>query len=142
MSEAERDSFLAEQRTCRMATVGSDGQPHTSALWFVWDGSAVWINSLTRSQRYFDLQGEPRISLVVDGGDVFGELRGVCIEGTTETVGEAPRTGEPVPELDEPERAFARKYMGIDDFPKDGRHAWVKVTPSKITSWDFRKFGS
>jgi hypothetical protein len=23
----------------------------------------------------------------------------------------------------------------------DGRHAWLKLTPAKIASWDFRKLG-
>jgi hypothetical protein len=23
----------------------------------------------------------------------------------------------------------------------DGRHAWLRVTPAKIASWDFRKLG-
>jgi hypothetical protein len=34
---------------------------------------------------------------------------------------------------------MARKYFGIDQMPYDERHAWLKVTPQKITSWDFRK---
>ena len=24
-------------------------------------------------------------------------------------------------------------------FPHDGRHAWLRVVPAQITSWDFRK---
>jgi len=24
----------------------------------------------------------------------------------------------------------------------DGRHAWLRITPAKITSWDFRKLES
>ena len=34
MTAAELDAFLAEQRTCRVATVSADGRPHISALWF------------------------------------------------------------------------------------------------------------
>jgi len=26
-----------------------------------------------------------------------------------------------------------------DTFVPDGRHTWLRVTPDKITSWDFRK---
>jgi nitroimidazol reductase NimA-like FMN-containing flavoprotein (pyridoxamine 5'-phosphate oxidase superfamily) len=37
MSKAELDAFLAEQRTCRVAT-GSQNGPHLTALWYVWDG--------------------------------------------------------------------------------------------------------
>ena len=54
-------------------------------------------------------------------------------------MGEAPRTGEPCPELDVPERLFARKNFGMEEMPHDGRHAWLRLTPDAIASWDFRK---
>ena len=52
MSPEERDAFLAEERTCRVATVGGDGSPHVAPLWFVWDGAALWLNSIVKSQRW------------------------------------------------------------------------------------------
>ena len=141
MDVEERDAFLESERTCRVATVGGDGAPHVTPLWFVWDGSALWLTSIVRSQRWTDLQREPRISVVVDAGTDFMELRGVEIRGVAEPVGEVPRTGEPVEELDVPERLYADKYAG-GQVHHDGRHAWVRIRPDKIVSWDFRKMGS
>ncbi len=57
-------------------------------------------------------------------------------------VGEAPRTAAPNPELAEPERLYAQKYQGGGDFHPDGRHAWLRLTPDKVVSWDFRKLGA
>lgn len=54
-------------------------------------------------------------------------------------VGEIPRRGDEVDELAEPERLFADKYAGGRDFSYDGRHAWLKLEPAKIVSWDFSK---
>ena len=34
---------------------------------------------------------------------------------------------------------FARKYAGGDFMDHDGRHAWLRLVPDTITSWDFRK---
>lgn len=138
MSREELDAFLAAERTCRVATVGPDG-PHATPLWFGWDGSALWLNSLTRSKRWADLRRDPRISVVVDAGTEYQELRGVEISGTAEVVGEAPRTGAPEPALAEIEPLFARKYLGGDEMIHDGGHGWLRVTPTKISSWDFRK---
>lgn len=138
MTDAERDAFLAHQRTCRVATVGLDG-PHATPLWFHWDGSQLWLSSLTRSQRWVDLQGDPRIGVVVDAGQEYGELRGVQLSGRVEVVGEIPRTDAPHELLDPVESAFARKYGVSMATSHDGRHAWLRVTPSKIVSWDFRK---
>ncbi|MBW5424643.1 pyridoxamine 5'-phosphate oxidase family protein [Streptomyces sp. BG9H] len=139
MTPEELDAFLATERTCRVATVSADGAPHVSTLWFAWDGTSLWLYSITRSRRWADLRRDGRIAVVVDTGEEYGELRGVELSGTVEFVGEAPRTGEPCPELDVPERLFARKLFGLDEMPHDGRHAWLRLTPDAIASWDFRK---
>jgi hypothetical protein len=137
MSPDEVDAFLAEQRTCRVATVGRNG-PHATPLWFVWQDGAMWLTSLSRSQRFTDLQNDSRVAVVVDAGEAYGELRGVELRGRAEVVGEVPRTGEPVPDLDGPEQAFADRYTD-GNVVRDGRHAWLRLVPEKITSWDFRK---
>ena len=141
MTPDERDAFLAEQRTCRVASIGCDG-PHATALWFGWDGTHCWLYSITRAQRWADLMRDPRIGIVVDDGHDYLELRGVEITGTVEVVGEVPRTGEPDDRLSAIEALFARKYMGGEQMFHDGGHAWLRVTPSKIASWDFRKLAA
>ncbi|MFE2701188.1 pyridoxamine 5'-phosphate oxidase family protein [Streptomyces mirabilis] len=140
MTDPERDTFLRTQPLCRVATVGRDGDPHVSALWFVWDGSTLWLNSLVRSQRWTDLDRDPRLSVIVDdGGTDFTALRGVELRGSVEVVGEAPRKGDPLGELVRPEQLFADKYMGGGAFRYDGKHGWLRLTAEKVVSWDFAK---
>ncbi|HWH20181.1 MAG TPA: pyridoxamine 5'-phosphate oxidase family protein, partial [Solirubrobacterales bacterium] len=67
MSDAERDEYLAAQRTCRVATVGPQG-PHVAPLWFVWVDGVFWLTSLNRSQRWTDMERDPRVAVVVDDG--------------------------------------------------------------------------
>ncbi|MEU8717727.1 MULTISPECIES: pyridoxamine 5'-phosphate oxidase family protein [unclassified Streptomyces] len=141
MTPGELDEFLTAQRTCRVATVSASGDPHVSALWFAWDGTSLWLYSVVRSQRWTDLGRDPRVAVVVDSGEEYDQLRGVELRGTVEFVGEVPRTGELVAELDYVETLFARKNFGLDEMPHDGRHAWARLTPTKIASWDFRKLG-
>ena len=139
LSPKERDAFLAQARTCRVATISPSG-PHVSPLWFVWVGESIWLHSITSSRRFTDLQRDPRIAIVIDDGHGYEELRGVEISGRARVVGEVPRTGElVVPELEPVERAFAVKYQGRDTLGYDGRHAWLTVDVDKIVSWDFRK---
>ncbi|MFD3518057.1 pyridoxamine 5'-phosphate oxidase family protein [Streptomyces sp. NPDC058657] len=142
MSDSERDTYLGEQRTCRVATVSAGGAPHLGALWFVWDGGSLWLYSITRSRRWSQLRKDPRIAVVVDDGVEYGDLRGVELSGSAVFVGEAPRTGELCPELASPERLFAQKYFGLTEMPHDGRHAWLRLTPDAVASWDFRKLAS
>jgi len=141
MTEDEVDTFLTGQRTCRLATIGTNG-PHLSALWFVWHDHTLWLSSITKSQRWKDLAADPRTAVLVDDGEEYSELRGVEIRGSALPFGEAPRVGEDVPELVPVERLFARKYRGADTMTYDGRHGWLKLVPEKITSWDFRKMPS
>ncbi|WP_375499897.1 pyridoxamine 5'-phosphate oxidase family protein [uncultured Jatrophihabitans sp.] len=140
MSDDERDAFLAAERTCRVATIGLDG-PHATPLWFGWDGTALWLYSIVQSQRWTDLQRDPRISVVVDAGVEYFELRGVEIVGRAEPVGELPRTGTPDAALTEVEKIFGAKYLAANDGEMfhDQRHGWLRIVPTKITSWDFRK---
>ncbi|MEU9288619.1 pyridoxamine 5'-phosphate oxidase family protein [Streptomyces sp. NPDC048275] len=140
MNAVERDTFLRTQPLCRVATVGRSGHPHVSALWFVWDGSALWLNSLVRSRRWSDLDRDPRLSVIVDeGGTDFMALRGVELQGSVEAIGEVPRKGEPLDELLGPEQLFADKYMGGGAFRYDGKHGWLRLVAEKVVSWDFAK---
>jgi PPOX class probable F420-dependent enzyme len=153
MSAEELSSFLGEQHTCRFATTGPDG-PHVAPVWFVWDGQSIWVYSLTRSQRWANVSRDPRVAVVVDDGHHYHELHGVEIEGQATVVGPVPRTGqenENAPELAEPERLMAAKYFGHEnptagsgrpEMTHDGRHAWLRVTPLKMVSWDFRKLAT
>ena len=138
MTGPELDEFLAVQRTCRVATVSPDG-PHVTPLWFVWDGTSLWLYSLSRSQRWTDLERDNRVAVVIDTGTEYGELRGAELLGRAVTVGEVPRSGRPDETLTAVESLFSRKYFGADAMYYDGRHAWRRLTPDKITSWDFRK---
>lgn len=141
MTRAERDAFLAEQRTCRVATITHDGRPHVSPLWFLWDGESLWIYSLTRAQRWADLARRPEVAVVVDAGEDYAELRGVELRGRAEFVGEVPRTGEAHPELYRTEELFASKYHDRAQMVHDGHHAWIRVRPDREYTWDFRKLG-
>jgi PPOX class probable F420-dependent enzyme len=144
MTAEELDAFQDEQHTCRFATTGPDG-PHVAPVWFVWVGQALWVYSLTRSQRWANVSRDPRVAVVVDDGHHYHELHGVEIEGQATVVGPVPRTGTddpPVPELAEPERQMAAQYFGGGEMTHDGRHAWLHITPQKMVSWDFRKLAT
>lgn len=139
MSSEEIDLFLTGERTCRLATHSPPRGTRLTALWFVWHDGAVWLNSLITSQRWADLKRNPDVAVLVDAGIDYQDLRGVELTGSVEIIGEVPRRGEPVAELIEPERKFGMKYRGTPEVVYDGRHGWLRLTPSHVLSWDFRK---
>jgi Pyridoxamine 5'-phosphate oxidase len=139
-TDPERDAFLGQQRVCRLGSINADGSAHVTPIWYVWDGRAMWFYSIIKSQRWTNVTRDPRVSAVVDAGEAeYFELRGVEVIGDIDQVGEQPRIGTPNPELEVPEQLFGERYLGGEMTGYDGRHAWLRLRPTKIVSWDFRK---
>jgi hypothetical protein len=144
MDDREQERLLRAARICRLATVDSSGQPSVTPVWFWWDGEAVWVRSLKRSQRWSDVLGGSRVALVIDDGADYGHLRGVELRGR----------GEPLPDMRDPvsgpsdhdvSRAyedFATKYGTTVEALKDGRHGWLWVAVDERLSWDHTKLGN
>ena len=55
------------------------------------------VYSLTRSQRWTDIQRDPRVAAVIDAGEHYHELHGVEIEGDAVVVGPVPRAADAAP---------------------------------------------
>ena len=69
MSKEEIDDFLSGRWVARLATIGQDGYPHVTPLWYYWDGQCLYV-SLTRNRKPFkDLARNPRCSVVIDMDD-------------------------------------------------------------------------
>jgi nitroimidazol reductase NimA-like FMN-containing flavoprotein (pyridoxamine 5'-phosphate oxidase superfamily) len=141
MTPDERNRFLAYERICRVATVGLTGAPHNSALWFVWYDDAIWLYSIVKSQRWRNFERVPRVSVLIDAGEEYFELRGVELLGTIQILEQSAGTNAYQSEIEVVESLFGEKYWnGI--FKPDGKHIWVRLSPDKIVSWDFRKLAA
>lgn len=81
MTDDEVREFLDGERTVHLATIGPDGAPHLTTLWYgLVDGKiAVW--TYAKSQKVKNLQRDPRITALVEAGDSYAQLRGVQIRG-------------------------------------------------------------
>lgn len=142
MSEDEIRAFLAQGRTAAVATIGASGFPHVVAMWYVptEDGIAFW--TYAKSQKLVNLRRDPRLSVLVETGDDYSELRGVEIEGTAEIITDTPAVhafGERLltrygnGTLDDAQRQFVASQA-----PKRNL---VIVHPVRVASWDHRKLG-
>lgn len=106
-----------------MATLGPDGSPHTSPVWYEWTGDALLISHTKDRQKYKNLQRDRRFSLSIldpDNAYRFVEIRG-----------EAEITDDPEARLI---HRLAKKYMGKDRYPSDqvGERVIIKMIPSKV----------
>jgi len=84
MSAAELAAFLDEQRTVIAATNGRDGWPHLMPLWYVVRDGELWSWTYAKSQKVRNLERDPRVTLQVEAGEQYHELRGVMIRARAE----------------------------------------------------------
>ena len=141
MSESEITDFVTSSRTGTLATIGSDGQPHLTAMWYgVVDGE-IWLETKAKSQKAVNLKRDPRVSFMIEGGDTYDTLRGVSFEGVAEIVDDPDgifRVGVSVwerytgPYTDEMKPAV--------DMMMNKRVA-VRIVGQRTRSWDHRKLG-
>ena len=86
MSEDEIADFVVKSRTGTLATIGSDGQPHLTAMWYgVVDGE-IWLETKAKSQKAVNVTRDPRVSFLIEDGETYDTLRGVSFEGIAEIV--------------------------------------------------------
>jgi PPOX class probable F420-dependent enzyme len=88
MSAAELAAFLDEQRTVVVATNGRDGWPHLMPLWYVVRQGELWAWTYAKSQKVRNLERDPRVTLQVEAGTSYEELRGVMVRARAELVRE------------------------------------------------------
>src|SRR6516162_11733993 len=86
MSEDEIADFVVKSRTGTLATVGSDGQPHLTAMWYAVVDGEIWLETKAKSQKAVNLRRDPRVSFLIEDGMTYDTLRGVSFEGVAEIV--------------------------------------------------------
>ena len=140
--EEEQRALLASARTLQVATSGRDGQPHLVPMWFAVDSEGLIVfTTYGSSQKVRNLRRDPRITVLVEDGTSYEELRGVAIEGEAELIADPERTREVM-------RLVGQKYGGRTG--QAGRSAdarqrafekrvVVRVHPRRVRSWDHRR---
>jgi nitroimidazol reductase NimA-like FMN-containing flavoprotein (pyridoxamine 5'-phosphate oxidase superfamily) len=134
LTDDERDAYLGEGRTIRVATVGPEAVPHVVPLWFVWHDGTLFLNSTRGNPTVENMLRDGRAAGVVDDGDTYDTLRGVVITGRVEVAEHDPR-------LPEAERLWSDKYLGGNEPPyrRWRNRVWLRLVPERVASWDFRR---
>lgn len=145
----EVETFLAEEMTLIVTTLGIDGHPHTSPMWFFTEDGKIVFRSFTKSQKIVNLRRDPRITVLVERGMAYADLQAVTIKGTARLIDGADN---PAYVLESYRRLAARYPMvGPEPVALDpealqqafGRFARkntaVVVEPDRTISWDHTK---
>jgi PPOX class probable F420-dependent enzyme len=141
LSDSEVEEFLAANLKVQIATIGPDGAPHLTTLFYVMQDGQLAFWTYGASQKVVNLRRDPRITCLVEDGDDYFELRGVSIQGKARLIEEYDDI-----------RALGSKVttrmaggadlgeFGDEILDKQARkRVGIVVEPTKVASWDHRK---
>ena len=142
MTDDEIAQFLGAVQSLQVATLGPDGEPHLTTVWFTVHEGAILFETYGKSQKIVNLQRDPRIAVLAEAGTTYDQLRGVSINGHGEVI------------EDNPERTALMEVLVAHHFagqtPEQVRavaakmaekRVVVRVVAEKTMSWDHRKLG-
>lgn len=112
-----------------MATIGPNGEPHCTPVWFSWTNGVVRVSLTTERQKYRNLVARPQVALAfVDPENMY---RSMELRGTATAI--EPDTDQALL------NSLARRYMGIDTYTFDAEgteRVVVTITPTHCTTWE------
>ena len=144
MSDREIADFLEDNLKVQVASIGRDGTPHLTTLFYVVLDGRIAFWTYGRSQKIRNLERDDRVSCLVEDGTDYFELRGVSVTGRAEIVRDHDR-------ILEIGSAVAVRMVGaksMDDLGDFGRSTVEKqatkrvavvIHPDHVATWDHRK---
>ena len=144
MTLEEQEAYLqAEGHTLQVATNGAAGYPHLVAMYYAVIDGKVHFTTYAKSQKVQNLRRDPKITVMVETGKLYSELRGLVIQGQAEIIegdlelamrvveGSAAGTG----------RAQDTTSPTEDALRTLAKRVVIRVNPVHVYSWDHRKLG-
>ena len=129
--------LLNGRHVATLATQNPDGSIHMVAVWYWFDGRAIFVATASRSRKARNLQFNPKVSLMIDSRDPAASF-GINISGMAELLRDESSR--------EANASIHRKYLSeaaLGD-PRVGPvfAAWddvtIRITPASIIAWDMR----
>ncbi len=146
MTPDEIRTYLREGHTMTLVTNGPHGYPHAVAMFFVVDDDmTIRFATYGRSQKVKNIERDPRVTLLVETGSAYSELRGVMLEGDAEITRDLDRT---VATMVEANAGTGSPLPDLERIPQDvkikmaGKRVLVSVKPKRFVSWDHGKLPS
>lgn len=122
---------LADEGVAWLTTAGADGQPQSSPIWFIWDGSSIWLRSQAGAGKVTNIEANPRVAFHLADDGHGGDI--VTIEGTATLEAESPDLFEAyLSKYDDAIRTALQttpEQLAVD-YPTT-----IRITPTRTRAW-------
>lgn len=141
MTEDEVATFLDESRTATLATIGPTGTPHLVAMWYALVDGQIWVETKSRSQKAVNLRRDDRLTVSIEAGFTYDQLRGVSIEGRGVIVEDPDALWNVgVSIWERCNGPYTEEMKPLVEFMLHKRVA-VRLDADRTRTWDHRKLG-
>ncbi|MBJ38601.1 MAG: pyridoxamine 5'-phosphate oxidase [Gammaproteobacteria bacterium] len=145
MDDAEVDAFLRSNKTMILVSNGHNGHPHPMPMWFgIEDGGTIVMTTFRKSQKVNNIRNDPRVTLLVEAGLEYNELKSVMIYANAEVIDDLTETTNVMlglakgrGEVSDAQMEAARANME----KTASKRVVLKMTPTTVVSWDHSKLG-
>ena len=144
LTDHEVEGLLAENLKVQVASVGHDGVPHLSTLFYIVRDGRIAFWTYGRSQKIKNLERDPRVTALVEDGVDYFELRGVSITGRAEIIRDYDGIFE-IGSAVATRMLNAESFEALGDFGRETvekqatKRVAVIIHPEKVATWDHRK---
>jgi PPOX class probable F420-dependent enzyme len=152
MTADEVSTYLENKLTIVINSIGKDGVPHPAPMWFaVEDDGAIVMTTFTKSQKIQNLKRDPRVTLLLEDGTVYAELRGVIFHGVAELEEDVDAVVAILAAIGRRDSGGGGETSGVASALSEAEQAGLRaqavkrtamrIRPTKVVSWDHRKLG-
>ncbi len=119
--------LLTKPAFAHFATVGPDGAPQVTPMWFEWDGQSLLFSTLKTRRKYLNARRDPRVTISITDPDNPYRYLQITGEAVIEEDVEADLIA-----------ALVRKYLGDGIYPWDEQgadRATIRVRCKKVCAF-------
>ncbi|HET8931437.1 MAG TPA: PPOX class F420-dependent oxidoreductase [Acidimicrobiales bacterium] len=141
LSDDEVTTYIDEHRTAVLASVGPGGTPHVVAMWYAVIDGVLWFETKAKSQKAQNLRRDQTLSVLLEDGETYDQLRGVSMEGRGVIVEDADALWEVGVSIWERYTGpYTEEVRPLVEFMLTKRVA-IRFDVTRIRSWDHAKLG-
>lgn len=139
MTSAEVDAFLRGPNTAAVCTLNPDLTIHAVAMFYGFHDGAVAVHTKAKSQKARNVMGNPTMTVLVESGTDYAELRGVQLVGRAHVI----EDDDAILALSDEMKARYRPTAPAEPEGTRREHLknrvliWLEV--QRTVSWDHRK---